>query len=104
MTPYPGSSIWQYAKERKLVADDMDFSKLNMALHSFDPYNCTYLNENIPLVEFVDYIEIFEDLHFEVNKARYKRLQESFDDIYYKRRLDRERLKRFKNENYTAGK
>lgn len=30
LTPLPGTPIWQYAKERRLVSDDMDFSKLNI--------------------------------------------------------------------------
>jgi len=104
ITPYPGSRIWEYAKQRGLVSDDMDFSRLNMALTSFDPYNCLYLNEKIPLTEFVDYIDIFEDLHFAVNKPRYQMIKESFDEIYVKRRLDRDRLKRFKDENSIPGK
>ncbi|MCL5037913.1 MAG: B12-binding domain-containing radical SAM protein [Chloroflexi bacterium] len=103
ITPYPGSRIWQYAKDRNIVTDDMDFSKLNMALHSFDPYNCTYLNENIPLTEFVDYIDMFEKLHYDVNRLRYKAFGDSFEDIFYKRRLDRERLRKFKEESLGTG-
>jgi len=103
MTPYPGSRIWDYALQRGLVSPEMDFSRLNMALHSFDPYNCIYLNENIPLTEFVDYVDIFEDLHFSVNRPRYQLLKESFPDTFEKRRLDRERLRRFKDENSAAG-
>jgi len=30
LTPLPGTPIWQYAKERRLVSDDMDWSKLNI--------------------------------------------------------------------------
>jgi len=103
LTPFPGSRIWDYALERGQVSPEMDFSRLNMALHSFDPYNCTYLNDDIPLTEFVDYVDIFEDLHFSVNRTRYEMLKESFPDTFYKRRLDRERLRRFKSENSAAG-
>jgi len=30
LTPYPGTEIWQYAKQKKIVSDDMDWSKLNV--------------------------------------------------------------------------
>jgi radical SAM superfamily enzyme YgiQ (UPF0313 family) len=30
LTPYPGTPIWSYAKERGLVSEDMDWSKLNV--------------------------------------------------------------------------
>jgi len=34
MTPYPGTAIWDYAKERGLVSDDMDWSRLDMYVNS----------------------------------------------------------------------
>jgi radical SAM superfamily enzyme YgiQ (UPF0313 family) len=30
LTPFPGTQIWQYAKERGLVSDDMDWDRLNI--------------------------------------------------------------------------
>ena len=30
LTPFPGTPLWNYAKERKLVSDDMDWSRLNV--------------------------------------------------------------------------
>ena len=30
LTPYPGTEVWQYAKKRKLVSDDMDWNRLNV--------------------------------------------------------------------------
>ena len=34
MTAFPGTVIWDYAKERGLVSDDMDWSRLDMYLNS----------------------------------------------------------------------
>lgn len=30
LTPYPGTEVWEYAKQKNLVSDDMDWSKLNV--------------------------------------------------------------------------
>jgi len=30
LTPYPGTEIWEYAKAKRLVADDMDWARLNV--------------------------------------------------------------------------
>jgi len=30
LTPYPGTGVWQYAQERKLVSDNMDWDELNI--------------------------------------------------------------------------
>jgi radical SAM superfamily enzyme YgiQ (UPF0313 family) len=30
LTPYPGTPVWDFAKSRGLVSDDMDWSKLNV--------------------------------------------------------------------------
>lgn len=30
LTPYPGTGIWEYARKRNLVAEDMDWAKLNV--------------------------------------------------------------------------
>ena len=30
LTPYPGTPLWDYAKERELVSDDMDWSRFNV--------------------------------------------------------------------------
>jgi anaerobic magnesium-protoporphyrin IX monomethyl ester cyclase len=96
LTPFPTSKVWHYAKERGLVSDDMDFSRLAMTLSEFNPYTYTYLNEVIPMEEFVDYVAMFEELHFLTNVRKYKRDFESFKDKEC--RIDRERLARFKED------
>jgi radical SAM superfamily enzyme YgiQ (UPF0313 family) len=102
LTPYPGTRVWAYAKDRGLVDDLMDFTKLNLTLNKFDPYNCVYLNEVIPLPEFTKYIEIFEELHFNSSRRAYLHLSDSYDELYNRSRLDREKLKRFREESGCA--
>lgn len=34
LTPFPGTPVWEYAKEKGLVSDDMDWSKLDVAFGS----------------------------------------------------------------------
>jgi len=104
LTPYPGGKIWEYAKQRGLVSEDMDFSRLELTLNHFNPYKSVYLNEHIPLPEFVDYVEIFEDLHFAINQKTYKNLKESSREKYLKLRLNRDLLRQFKEEMGYKGK
>lgn len=103
LTPYPGSQVWTYAQGRGLVSEDMDWSRLNLALNIFDPYTCVYLNETIPLEEFVDYIEFFEDLHFQISRRSYESLGNECEKLYSESRLDKERLHRFKAEREKTG-
>ncbi len=100
LTPYPCSQVWEYAKKRGLVSEDMDFSRLSITLSDFNPYTYPYLNEVIPLEEFVDYVDLFEDLHYRINVRKYRDAFKSFAAI--EKRLDRERLKRFKEEKLKS--
>jgi radical SAM superfamily enzyme YgiQ (UPF0313 family) len=96
LTPYPCSQVWEYAKKRGLVSDDMDFSRLSITLSDFNPHTYPYLNEVIPLEEFVDYVDLFEDLHYRINVRKYRDAFKSFAAI--EKRLDRERIAKFKAE------
>lgn len=96
LTPFPGSRVWEYAKKRGIVTDDMDWSRFNMTINIFDPYTCLYLSEVIPLVEFIDYLEYFEELHFSINRKLYKTLGKSYEKLFFESRLDKNLLKRFK--------
>jgi len=100
LTPYPCSQVWEYAKKRGIVSDDMDFTRLSITLSSFDPYTYPYLNEVIPLEEFVDYVDLFEDLHYRINVRKYRDAFKSFAAI--EKRLDRDLLKRFKEEKMRS--
>ncbi len=53
LTPFPGTQTWDYAKERKLVFDDMDWSRLNI---NFDRNN---YKKAIILSEVLDREEIW---------------------------------------------
>ncbi|MDQ7824361.1 MAG: radical SAM protein [Candidatus Eremiobacteraeota bacterium] len=94
LTPYPGSKVWEYAASRGLVSDTMDWTRLDLNLRNFDPYRCVYLNEKIPLVEFVDYLEIFEELNAITTGAGLPNVKGKA----WASRLDRERINKFKAE------
>jgi hypothetical protein len=46
LTPFPGTAIWDLAKERGLVRDDMDFDELRV------PWENLYLNDAMPKTSF----------------------------------------------------
>ncbi len=98
LTPYPGTVVWEYALSRGLVDDHMDWTRLHMGIESFDPWHCVYLNEMIPLEEFVDCIEIFADLSRRIRHFAYYSSPEKADLKDRRRRLDTEKLQRFKRE------
>lgn len=46
LTPFPGTEVWDLARERGLVADDMDFDELRI------PWERLYMNEAMPKTSF----------------------------------------------------
>jgi len=50
LTPLPGTKLWDYAKNKGVVKDDMDFNILNTEPTNLD--NIIYLNETMPKSEF----------------------------------------------------
>ena len=55
LSPIPGTELWEYAKEKGLVSDDMDWDRLNQdpRRKAFDWENMIYLNEDtMPKEEF----------------------------------------------------
>ncbi len=96
LTPYPTSRVWRYAKERGIIGDTMEWSRLAISLRDFDPYTHLYLNEVIPFIDFIDYVDMFEDLHYRTVTTNLRKVYKSFQDKIY--RLDRERLARYKEE------
>lgn len=69
LTPLPATPLWEYAKSRGLVSDDMDFNKLDLA--HFDKENGIILSEVLGREEFVELYEIFIK---EANKIKRKHL------------------------------
>lgn len=81
LTPFPGTIIWNYAKERGLVSDNMDWSRLNLfTIMDFDREKIIYLNEKIPLDEFEHYVKLFMKLLFTVNQKGIKRMKRNILD------------------------
>lgn len=69
LTPFPGTRVWQMAKERGLVDDDMDWSRLNLfTIDEFSPERFIYLNEKMPVEQFSLYVEAFRKLLLTVNR------------------------------------
>ncbi|WP_022664664.1 B12-binding domain-containing radical SAM protein [Desulfospira joergensenii] len=68
MTPYPGTSLWQYAQEQMLLPDKIDWKDMTMDFlnDKFDWDKIIYLNEKcIPLYEFKEMIDQLKiDLEF----------------------------------------
>lgn len=64
LVPLPGTEIWEYAKEKGLVGNDMDWSRLKdySNLLIFDPEKYIYLNEHIPREKFMGYVTGFRGL------------------------------------------
>ncbi len=75
--PNPGTPIWDYAKKRKLVSNDMDWAKIkhHSLFLSFDPSDYIYLNKKMPFDKFAKYADVFKDLFRRINldpgKQRY---------------------------------
>ncbi len=65
MTPFPGTDVWDYAKERGLVSDKMEWSKLDLTP---EEGNFIYLNEKMPKEEF---LELYKNFKKEITKNQY---------------------------------
>ncbi|MBU3897252.1 MAG: B12-binding domain-containing radical SAM protein [Nanoarchaeota archaeon] len=57
LAPYPGTEIWEDAKQRGLVSDDMDWSMLDMAPETGE---FIYLNKTMPKEEFLQIYDNFK--------------------------------------------
>jgi len=70
LTPLPGTPVWEYALEKGMVSNDMDWSKL--ALNpGFSNKNTINLSEHLTNEELNELLAIFEK---ERNKRYYKNL------------------------------
>ncbi len=57
LTPLPGTKVWEYAKSRGLVSDDMDFDKLN----TFDVKDSIILSETLSKEEIFELYKKFKE-------------------------------------------
>ncbi|MDY6966235.1 MAG: radical SAM protein [Halobacteriota archaeon] len=59
LIPLPGTPVWDYAKERGLVSDDMDWSKLSLAPNSLS-FDGVVLSEEMSEEELIEVYSSFE--------------------------------------------
>jgi radical SAM superfamily enzyme YgiQ (UPF0313 family) len=71
-TPLPGTEIWEIAKNKGIVNEDMDWSKFFDSLDH--PEDQIYINEKVPHDEF---IKIFNDFRSEIIKRAMGNWQKS---------------------------
>jgi len=66
LTPYPGTMIWEYAKTKALVSEDMDWSRLNVNFNIYDK-NAVILSEVLSPRELVVLYRRFQRLRLFTN-------------------------------------
>ena len=59
VTPYPGTPLWDFAKSKGMISDDMDWSLLN--LHAEDP-RFPLMTDTMPKEEFIEIYKMFTKL------------------------------------------
>lgn len=67
LQPIPGTRIWDYAKERGIVSEDMDWSRFIIDCDNLDLDENFYLCEKAPRDEFMKFYEGFHQLVKEIN-------------------------------------
>jgi radical SAM superfamily enzyme YgiQ (UPF0313 family) len=103
ITPYPGTAIWEYAKKRELVSDDMDWAKLNINFE-VNSKNAIILSETLSREKILALYKRF----------RRQRLIRNLKNIWYHPfimdvpkvafRTAKERVLRYFNELCSSGK
>lgn len=59
LVPLPGTPLWEYAKEKNLVNDDMNWNLLNFSDFQHNPDTCIHLSEKLTRNEIYGYIQLF---------------------------------------------
>jgi len=72
LVPFPGTPIWQYALDRGLVSEDMDWEKLNVNFEVSHP-NAVILSELLTR----------EDIYRLYNKFRRQRFRRNLRNIWW---------------------
>ncbi len=81
LTPFPGTKVWEYAREKGLVSEDMDWSRLNLfTIVDYDPKKYIHLSEHMSVDEFNHYVQIFKRLLFLVNNRGMERIKKNIFD------------------------
>lgn len=69
LTPYPGTPVWDYAKRRGLVSDDMDWSRLDVNVYR-EPGKAIILSETMKKEEVFSLYKRFRRLRFRRNLVK----------------------------------
>ncbi|MCX5806890.1 MAG: methyltransferase domain-containing protein [Proteobacteria bacterium] len=80
----PGTELWSWAKEKCLVSEDMDWSKLSLDLQKreFSWKNANYLNEEIlPLNKFKEIVEGIRNRFLSDKRVSAFQRKNSFDEL-----------------------
>lgn len=67
LQPVPGTRVWEYAKKRGLVSEDMDWGRYIIDFDHLDMTRDPYLCETMPVEEFQAFYEDFHRLVREIN-------------------------------------
>ncbi len=74
----PGTPVWEYAKQRRLVSEDdtMNWRRLAFDLQNFNLDSFAYLGEQVSKEEFSDWLKRFQQLTEKVNlRGHIRRLE-----------------------------
>ena len=95
LQPVPGTKVWDYAKERGLVSEDMDWSRFILDFENLDMTRDPYLCETMSVEEFMEFYRDFHRLATKIN------LQGEVRRLSRKLEASREREKRLESKLMT---
>lgn len=72
LTPYPGTPVWEYAKEKSLVSEESDFDWSRLSLNTYDMSEdkIISLSETLRKKKLLEYYKKFRRLRFYHNVTR----------------------------------
>jgi radical SAM superfamily enzyme YgiQ (UPF0313 family) len=72
LIPMPGSQMWEYAKSKGIVDNQIQWARLEPLLLDFDPDKYFYLVENVSREKFAEYVVKFQELYKRLNPEAMK--------------------------------
>ncbi|MCE1247975.1 MAG: B12-binding domain-containing radical SAM protein [Firmicutes bacterium] len=67
LIPMPGSQMWEYAKNKGIVDNNIHWGRLEPLLLDFDPDSYFFLTEKISRDKFTEYVAKFQELYKKYN-------------------------------------
>ncbi|MCD4782558.1 MAG: B12-binding domain-containing radical SAM protein [Candidatus Eremiobacteraeota bacterium] len=67
LIPMPGSQLWEYAKEKGIVNNNIEWARLEPLLLDFNPDSYFYMVEEVSKKTFLDYVKRFQELYAKYN-------------------------------------